>query len=98
MRFWIREIFGWLLVGLGLYVFFICLALLLRERPLIISAGPLMLIGIIIFRGGIHLLKVAIAARICLHARTADQPAQPAPPAPRSRNPIKETDQDIWED
>jgi hypothetical protein len=67
MRFWVREIAGWLLVGLGLYVFVLCYDLLLTER--LIEAGPLTLIGIIIFRGGIHLLKVAVAARLCLHAQ-----------------------------
>ena len=68
MRFWLRELAGWLLVGLGLLVFYVCFSLLLSDRPYILEAGPLTLIGIIIFRGGIHLLKVAVAARICLHA------------------------------
>ncbi len=69
MRFWLRELAGWVLVLLGLYVFFICLVLLVNEPPRIIQTGPLTLIGIIIFRGGIHLLKVAVAARVCLHAQ-----------------------------
>jgi len=68
MRFWVREIAGWLLVGLGLFIFYIVLAITLTERPWLITAGPLTLIGIIIFRGGIHLLKVAVAARICMKA------------------------------
>ena len=69
MRFWIRELAGWLLLGLGLSVFYVCLVLLLATPPRIIEAGPLTLIGIIIFRGGIHFLKVAVAARVCLHAQ-----------------------------
>ena len=68
MRFWVREIAGWLLVGLGLFIFYICFAILLTAEPLILEAGPLTLIGIIVFRGGIHLLKVAVAARICMKA------------------------------
>jgi hypothetical protein len=68
MRFWIREIAGWLLVGVGLFIFYVCAAILLRGNPLIIEAGGLTLIGIIVFRGGIHLLKVAVAARICMKA------------------------------
>jgi hypothetical protein len=72
MRFWIRELAGWVLVILGLYVFLICIDILLNRvgprgpAPLILEAGPLTVIGIIIFRGGIHLLKVAVAARVCL--------------------------------
>jgi hypothetical protein len=70
MRFWIREIAGWLLLALGLLVFYVCLVLLLDNRgPRIVEVGPLTLIGIIIFRGGIHFLKVAVAARVCLHAQ-----------------------------
>jgi hypothetical protein len=68
MRFWVREIAGWLLVGLGLFLFYIVLAITLTERPWLITAGPVTLIAIIVFRGGIHLLKVAVAARICMKA------------------------------
>ena len=64
MRFWMRELAGWALVGLGIYLFVIVLSLLLSPAPGILEAGPLTLIGIILFRGGIHLLKVAVAARV----------------------------------
>jgi hypothetical protein len=78
MRFWIRELAGWLLLALGLLVFYVCLVLLLDSQgPRIIEVGPLTLIGIIIFRGGIHFLKVAVAARVCLHAQ-AEMKAQRA--------------------
>jgi hypothetical protein len=75
MRFWTRELAGWVLVLLGLYVFLICLDILLNRvgpsgpAPLLLESGPLTVIGIIVFRGGIHLLKVAVAARVCLHAQ-----------------------------
>jgi len=85
MRYWLRELAGWLLVGLGLYVFLVCLSILLSSQPKLLEAGPLTLIGIIIFRGGIHLLKVAVAARICLYAhQDADKP-----PAKVKEKPIK---------
>ena len=81
MRFWIREIAGWLLMALGLFVFYWCLGMLSehdsegKPTPQIAEAGPVMVIGIIIFRGGIHLLKVAVAARVCLTAQ-AIQPGE----------------------
>jgi len=76
MRFWLRELAGWVLVLLGLYVFLVCIDVLVNRTgqrgpgPLLLESGPLTLIGIIIFRGGIHLLKVAVAARVCLHAQS----------------------------
>src|SRR5260370_42097226 len=73
MRFWLRELAGWVLVLLGLYVFFICLVLLVNEPPRIIQTGPLTLIGIIIFRGGIHLLKVAVAPPVGPHAHAENK-------------------------
>ena len=92
MRYWWRELAGWLLVGLGLYVFFIVATDLLNPQidwyPHYIQVGPLIVIGFIIFRGGIHLLKVAIAARACMHAqaeltRQAKEPVRrPSRPAP----------------
>jgi hypothetical protein len=84
-RFWMREIAGWLLVIAGLYVFAVALALLLRpppppgsSMPHIIEAPAFIFVGFIIFRGGIHLLKVAVAARVCMQARTEAQ-QQPVP-------------------
>jgi len=74
MRFWMRELAGWALVFLGLYFFLMCLSMLLTYPvtiPQYLEAGPLTLVGIVVFRGGIHLLKVAVAARICLHAEKA---------------------------
>jgi hypothetical protein len=71
MRFWIREIAGWALVGLGLYFFLVCFAMLMVNPltiPMYLEAGFPAFMGFIVFRGGIHLLKVAVAARICLHA------------------------------
>jgi hypothetical protein len=77
---WIREIAGWLLIGLGLLVFLYCLGTL--EQGKIWEAGPQTLIGIIIFRGGIHLLKVAVAARVCLSAQEQGDWDRPLPKAP----------------
>lgn len=92
MRFWIRETLGLVLIGLGLFLFWICLALLLSERPAYIQAGPLTLIGIILFRGGIHLLKIAVAARICLHADRDEKAAARRPDAVRAPGPASAND------
>ncbi len=81
MRFWIREVLGWVLVGLGLFDFYMCVVLLFNHS--VIEVGPMFVIGIVVFRGGIHLLKVAVAARICLlaQAKMEDRPtAAPKPP------------------
>jgi hypothetical protein len=80
MRFWVRELAGWLLMLLGLYLFLVCIDRLLNARW-ILEPIPLLVIGIVVFRGGIHLLKVAVAARICsqVHERSA-APRRPARP------------------
>ncbi len=74
MRFWIRELAGWLLVAIGLFIFYTCYTLLVkddprRDQPRLFEAGLLTPIAFIIFRGGIHLLKVAVAARICVQTQ-----------------------------
>lgn len=75
MRFWWRELAGWALVLLGLAVFYVCILFLLGSPHAILEAPTLAFIGFILFRGGIQLLKVAVAARIC--ART-QEPVAPA--------------------
>jgi hypothetical protein len=77
--FWIREILGWLLVLAGLYVFYIAMQLLLRDGPFILEAPMFVAIGFFVFRGGLQVLKVAVAGRVCLQA----QKAALAPPEPR---------------
>jgi hypothetical protein len=62
MSFWLREVCGWLLVGLGL-VIFSQVYLFCLDRW-IFEAAILLLMGIFVFRGGIGLLKVAVAANV----------------------------------
>lgn len=69
MGFWLREIAGWLLVLLGLYMMYLCIGFLRTRNPLIFEAALITPLSIIVFRGGIHLLKVAVAARIALQVR-----------------------------
>jgi hypothetical protein len=73
MIFWIREVVGWVLLGLGLVIFFYVYALCTLPGPQRqpIDAGILLVMGIFVFRGGIHLLKVAVAAQAAREAREA---------------------------
>jgi hypothetical protein len=91
MRFWIREFAGWALVLLGLVFFFWAYGMLVKpdEHP-IVEAGEVSIIGFVIFRGGIHLLKVAVAARVCMQAVdeiSGDRPAT----VPRQSRPQQRT-------
>ena len=83
MRFWIREVLGWFLVALGLFAFYMCVVLLFNHS--IIEVGPMFVIGIVVFRGGIHLLKVAVAARICMEAQAKMSGGSTVKPPVRSR-------------
>ncbi|HKI35339.1 MAG TPA: hypothetical protein VKA46_26005 [Gemmataceae bacterium] len=76
MRFWVRELAGWLLVLLGVAGFGLSIRYLWQHYW--IEAGLPSLIGFLLFRGGIHLLKVAVAARVCLQAQDKLRPDQAA--------------------
>jgi len=84
----VREVAGWGLVVLGLFLFWQSYQMLNPPRvaetsqaaadqpaqrfaypPAIFEAPAIAFIGFFIFRGGIHLLKVAVAARTSLQAR-----------------------------
>lgn len=67
MSFWLREIAGWSLLGIGLAAFAICYVVFLLNGQ-ILQAAALGFFGFTIFRGGLHLLKVAIAARAAREA------------------------------
>lgn len=74
MRFayWSREIAGWALIIAGLVAFVQAYDLLLGKR--VFEAGPVVFIGFIIFRGGVHVLKVAVAAQAARNLPSASQP------------------------
>jgi hypothetical protein len=88
MRYWLREISGWLLLILGVLLFYLCYLLLLSHD--VTEAWPLALIGIVVFRAGVQLLKVAVAAELWTQARegglagsTTGIAPRPRPEAPR---------------
>ena len=62
-----------MLLGIGLAAFAVCYFVFLLQKRIIEAAG-LGMIGFAVFRGGLHLLKVAIAARA---AQEASRPAEP---------------------
>jgi hypothetical protein len=87
MSFWLREIAGWLLLAFGLWLIWKCYDWM--TMGLIIQSGTLSIVAIIVFRGGLHLLKVAVAARICREARDRAVAQKPAPkPAPAPAKPV----------
>jgi hypothetical protein len=75
MQLWTREIVGWVLIVLGVYVLFRALLLLTGGNQFMLEGGTVTVIGIVLFRGGIHLLKIAVAARLCLEPPTDLEPA-----------------------
>jgi hypothetical protein len=75
MSYWGREIAGWILLVLGLLMFVTVYDFC--ERRAIFEAGVFAVVGIFVFRGGIHLLKVAVAARVCQQAQDRLYPATP---------------------
>jgi xanthine/uracil permease len=76
MAVWLREIAGWLLIGAGLVVFGLTyVEFLLKKR--LLEAIPAVFIGYVVFRGGMHLIKVAIAARASREAKLQTAPVQP---------------------
>jgi hypothetical protein len=99
LTYWAREVGGWFLVLVGLVTFYNAYELLLAKR--VFEAAPLTFVGFIIFRGGIHLLKVAVAAQAAAslpeavaptvrRPRPAGRPIGPTPtkavvPGPRNR-------------
>ncbi len=76
--YWVREVVGWVLLALGLLIFGEVYNFCLEHH--ILEAGALTIVGAFVFRGGLHLLKVAVAARVCLQAQDRLYPKSPAPP------------------
>ena len=88
MRFWIREIAGWGLVLLGLFIFVIVFGLCTHEPDhRYVEAMTMTVIGIFVFRGGVNVLKTAVAARVCQQAqdRLYPAPVPPVRPTPAQR-------------
>lgn len=57
----LREVIGWALLLLGLNVFRYCFRYL--DQALVVEGFISAMIGVMLFRGGLQLVKVAVAAR-----------------------------------
>jgi hypothetical protein len=96
MRFWWREVAGWALVAIGLYIFWQAYFMFMgrtnpepdQSRYMMIEASGWSFVGIVVFRGGIHLLKVAVAARVCMQAAQGIAGDRPATVRP-TRTPVR---------
>jgi hypothetical protein len=60
----IRELIGWLLVGGGLFL--IKMAVEFVDDRLPINAGVMVMAAATLIRTGMHLVRVSVAAEICL--------------------------------
>jgi len=85
--YWIRELAGWALLVAGLVVFcFVPSQWAGFAGGHYVEGVALTVIGVFLFRGGIHLLKIAVAARMC---REAQDRLYPAPVGPPARGPAR---------
>ena len=67
MKYWWRELSGWLLICLSMLGFVLVYKLGLGHY--LAEMWVIAVISLVVFWGGIQLLKVAIAARICHQAQ-----------------------------
>lgn len=74
----LREVIGWILVLAGLNIFRICFGYL--NQALVVEGFVAAIMGIVLFRGGLQLVKVAVAAR-ALRIETSREPLREVSPA-----------------
>src|SRR5947209_2065970 len=72
--YWSREVAGWVVILIGLWLFWATYQKLGVKR--LFEAAPMAFMGFVVFRGGVHLLKVAVAAQAARSLPEAS--AQPA--------------------
>jgi hypothetical protein len=75
MLFWVRELLGWLLIVSGVFCFYMAIGVVMTEGPLLLEGAYAFGVGFVIFRGGLTVLKVSMAGRICLESQKV--PAEP---------------------
>lgn len=74
MFFWLREIAGWALVGLALYILWIGLGFLSDlNNPKIIESSVLNLAGLGVLKAGLTLIRLSTTARIALKLSSSER-------------------------
>jgi hypothetical protein len=74
MFFWLREIAGWGLVGLSLYMLWIGLGFLSDlSNPKIIESSVLNLAGLGVLKAGLTLIRLSTTARIAIKLSKSDR-------------------------
>lgn len=64
--FWVREIAGWVLVLMALYLMYVALVFLMDlQSPRVVEAGVVVIAGLGVLKAGILLVRISTAARIC---------------------------------
>ena len=64
--FWIREVAGWALVVIALALIQTGLTYVTNlDRPKVVEAAVIMIVGLGVLRSGILLIRISTAARIC---------------------------------
>lgn len=72
--FWTREIAGWALVVFALLLIRLGLNFVTQlDSPKIVEAGVVMFAGMGMLRGGILLVRISTAARVCRMDQEADR-------------------------
>jgi predicted branched-subunit amino acid permease len=74
MSYWWRELSGWLLIGLSMLGFVVVYEMGMEHY--LAEMWVIAVISLVVFWGGIQLLKVAIAARICQQVQDRLYPAK----------------------
>jgi hypothetical protein len=70
MFFWLRELFGWGLILVSLYMLSIGLAYVSdSQNPRIVEASIVLLTSVGVMRCGVLLVRVSAAARIALNMK-----------------------------
>lgn len=71
MLFWVREIAGWMLVLLALFLLNVGINYITATK--IVQAGVVMFSAMGVLRVGILLIRISTAARICLKEQPGDR-------------------------